>query len=299
MVPGDAHGPRPRPESHGRSRGPGMPSHAVQRTRVGTCGLLSVMGRRGCPRDLIPDDPVFAVKATPSSPKGAGPSQGPWIGPRALGHGARVALHSGPSLAPLALRAPRPGSGPCERVHPPPNPPAPDENAPGPGRRRGTPPRCGRQDPPAEAEGLPAVAHPPGPEGTDGPPTTDGPKPTARRRGRRRVHASSKKGVPLRGLRALLREERDAWPRRRPGAWTPRDGAGSPPLTGPVAWGWRTSVRPYVRVARPAFETPRPGRGRRPGRRPGDSNPPDDASSRAPWGHAAASGRRRSSQGEV
>ena len=168
MVPGDAHGPRPRPESHGRSRGPGMPSHAVQRTRVGTCGLLSVMGRRGCPRDLIPDDPVFAVKATPSSPKGAGPSQGPWIGPRALGHGARVALHSGPSLAPRALRAPRPGSGPCERVHPPPNPPAPDENAPGPGRRRGTPPRCGRQDPRPKPRACPPSRTRPGPKARTG-----------------------------------------------------------------------------------------------------------------------------------
>jgi len=208
-----------------------------------------------------------------------------------------------PSLRTL----PRPAgpSGPkarfgAVRTRPPPaEPPGPRRKRAGSGAAKGDSPPVRAPGPPAEAEGLPAVAHPPGPEGTDGPPTTDGPKPTARRRGRRRVHASSKKGVPLRGLRALLREERDAWPRRRPGAWTPRDGAGSPPLTGPVAWGWRTSVRPYVRVARPAFETPRPGRGRRPGRRPGDSNPPDDASSRAPWGHAAASGRRRSSQGEV
>lgn len=204
-------------------------------------------------------------------PRPAGPS-----GPKARFGAVRTRP---PPAEPPGPRRKRAGSGAAKGDSPPVRAPGPPGRSRGPARRRA--PARARRHGRAADDGW-AEAHRPSPREEKG------------------ACLVQEGGTPKGPSRAPQgRKERDAWPRRRPGAWTPRDGAGSPPLTGPVAWGWRTSVRPYVRVARPAFETPRPGRGRRPGRRPGDSNPPDDASSRAPWGHAAASGRRRSSQGEV
>jgi len=151
----------------------------------------------------------------PSSPEGAGPSQVPGHGTRALGLDVPRIPHSEPPLAP-GPAGPEAQGGPYSR-----RPRGTDSSPPAKMRRRrgvprGVPPGArARHLPAAKAGACPGSNAPARPQGEAEPerPRPNGipagpsgpTRPTARRRGGRGKGTPSKKGVPLRGLRATAR----------------------------------------------------------------------------------------------